>query len=123
METMKKSMTILFLLVICNSAARATEEIGLEILDTCLNEHKAMQGDPVSSVRYGLCLGYLKGVADSLNGDTVCLPENMDTVQLTQELKYIFLDYVKGHQEQLNLPAKYTVIPAIEQAFRCKQNN
>lgn len=118
-----KFITLVLLLVICNSSARATEEIGLEILDTCLSENKAMQGDPVSSVRYGLCLGYLKGVADSLNGGMVCLPANMDTVQLTQKLKFIFLDYVKGHQEQLNLPAKHTVIPAIQQAFPCRQRN
>ena len=123
METMKKFITIVLLLVIHKSGAYATEEIGLEILDTCLSEHKAMQGDPVNSVRYGLCLGYLKGVADALNGHAICLPAGMDTVQLTQELKLIFLDYVKGHQEQLYLPAKTTVIPAIQQAFPCNQHN
>ena len=84
---------------------QATEEIGLEILDTCLSEQKAMQGDPVSSLRYGLCPGYLKGVADRLNGHGVCLPEYINTVQLTQALKLVFLDYVKGHQKQLKLPA------------------
>ena len=120
---MKNSIAIVLMLFIYSSAAWTTEEIGLEILDTCLSEHKAMQGDPISSVRYGLCLGYLKGVADSLNGRTVCLPANMDTVQLTQELKFIFLDYVKGHQEQLNLPAKHTVVPAIQQAFPCQKHN
>ena len=120
---MKNSIAIVFLLSIYSSAAWSTEEIGLEILDTCLSEHKAMQGDPVSSVRYGLCLGYLKGVADSLNGHSICLPKNIDSVQLTQGLKYIFLDYVKDHQEQLYLPAKHTVIPAIQQAFPCRQQN
>ena len=73
METMKKFITIVLLLVIHKSGAYATKEIGLEILDTCLSEHKAMQGDPVSSVRYGLW--------------------------------------------------KYTVIPAIQPAFPCKQHN
>jgi hypothetical protein len=87
MEMMKTPLAVIVLLILYSSVVEATEEIGLEILDTCLSEQKAMQGDPVSSVRYGLCLGYLKGVADSLNGHGVCLPGYMNTVQLTQALK------------------------------------
>lgn len=123
MEMMKTPIAVIVLLILYSSVVEATEEIGLEILDTCLSEQKAMQGDPVSSVRYGLCLGYLKGVADSLNGDGVCLPEYMNSVQLTQALKLVFLDYVKGHQEQLKLPAKLTVVPAFQQAFPCRHQN
>jgi hypothetical protein len=100
---MKKYLSIVPVLFIYSSSAWATEEIGLEILDTCLSERKAMMGDSVSSVRYGLCLGYLKGVADSL------------------ALKFAFLDYAKGHQEQLKMPAKFTVIPALQRAFPCKK--
>jgi len=123
MEMMKTPIAVIVLLILYSSVVEATEEIGLEILDTCLSEQKAMQGDPVSSVRYGLCLGYLKGVADSLNGHGVCFPEYMNTVQLTQALKLVFLDYVKGHQEQLILPAKLTVVPAFQQAFPCSHQN
>jgi hypothetical protein len=123
MEMMKTPLAVIVLLILYSSVVEATEEIGLEILDTCLSEQKAMQGDPVSSVRYGLCLGYLKGVADSLNGHGVCLPEYMNTVQLTQALKLVFLDYVKGHQEQLKLPAKLTVVAAFQQAFPCRHQN
>ena len=123
MEMMKTPLAVIVLLILYSSVVEATEEIGLEILDTCLSEQKAMQGDPVSSVRYGLCLGYLKGVADSLNGHGVCLPEYMNTVQLTQALKLVFLDYVKGHQEQLKLPAKLSVVAAFQQAFPCKYRN
>jgi hypothetical protein len=118
---MKKYLMIVPALFIYSSSAWATEEIGLEILDTCLSERKAMMGDPVSSVRYGLCLGYLKGVADSLNGRSLCLPEDADTAQLTQVLKRVFLDYAKDHQEQLKMPAKFTVIPALQRAFPCKE--
>jgi hypothetical protein len=123
MEMMKTPLAVIVLLILYSSVVEATEEIGLEILDTCLSEQKAMQGDPVSRVRYGLCLGYLKGVADSLNGHGVCLPGYMNTVQLTQALKLVFLDYVKGHQEQLKLPAKLTVVAASQQAFPCRHQN
>jgi hypothetical protein len=51
---MKNSLAIVLLLFIYSSAAWTTEETSLEILDTCLTERKAMQGDPVGSVRYGL---------------------------------------------------------------------
>ncbi len=117
----KKFLKIVPVLFIYSSSACATEETGLEILDTCLSERKAMLGDPVSSVRYGLCLGYLKGVADSLNGRYFCLPEKADTEQLTQLLKLVFLDYAKGHQKNLKLPAKFTVIPAFKLAFPCNE--
>jgi len=118
---MKKYLMIVPILFIYSSSTWATEEIGLEILDTCLSERKAMMGDPVSSVRYGLCLGYLKGVADSLNGRSFCLPKDADTAQLTQALKFVFLDYAKGHQDRLKMPAKFTVIPALQRAFPCKK--
>ena len=120
---MRKSITIPVLLILYSSVVRATEEIAVEILDTCLSEQKDMQGDPVSNVRYGLCLGYLKGVADNFHGHNVCLPANMDTVYLTQKLRLVFLDYVKGHPEQLKLPAKLTLVPAFQQAFPCTHQN
>ena len=115
-----KHLKLLPVLFLFSPVTWATEEIGLEILDTCLSEHKAMHGDPVSSVRYGLCLGYLKGVADSLNGRSLCLPEDTGTVELTQALKFAFLDYAKSHQEQLAMSAKVTVVPALVMAFPCK---
>ena len=120
-DMMKKYLMIVPVLFMYSSTTWAAEEIGLEILDTCLSERKAMMGNPVSSVRYGLCLGYLKGVADSLNGRSHCLPKDADTAQLTQELKLVFLNYAKGHQERLKMPAKFTVIPALQRAFPCKQ--
>ena len=118
-----KYFVTVFMLLTGILPAWATEEIGLEILDTCLSEHRAMLGDPVSSVRYGLCLGYLKGVADSLNGHVVCLPEDMGTAELTQALKYAYPDYAKTHQEELNTAAKKTVVPALQQAFPCNVQN
>ena len=121
MEMMKTPIAVIVLLILYSSVVEATEEIGLEILDTCLSEQKAMQGDPVSSVRYGLCLGYLKGVADSLNGRYFCLPENANKAKLTQLLKFEFLNYAKGHQDDLKLPAKFTVIPAFKLAFPCHE--
>lgn len=80
-------------------------------------------GDPVSSVRYGLCLGYLKGVADNLNGHTVCLPDNMEKGYITQVLKRSFLDYSKEHLDQLSKAARKTVVPALIQTFPFKINN
>lgn len=109
------------LLLLSSFAASAEEEIGMEILDTCMGERRAMRGDPVSSVRYGLCLGYLKGVADTLNGTTFCLPHNLDTTPLTQRLKSAFLTYAADHGEALRLVASETVLPAFEQAFPCKK--
>ena len=117
----KKYLKIVPVLFIYSSSAWAAEEIGLEILDTCLTESRAMMGDPVSSVRYGLCLGYLKGVADSLNGRYFCLPEDANKAKLTQLLKFEFLNYAKGHQDDLKLPAKFTVIPAFKLAFPCHE--
>lgn len=117
----KKYLKIIPALFIYSTSACAAEETGLEILDTCLSESRAMMGDPVSSVRYGLCLGYLKGVADSLNDRLFCLPEDADKAKLTQLLKLVFLDYAKGHQDNLKLPAKFTVIPAFKKAFPCNE--
>lgn len=109
------------LLLVSSFASLAEEETGMEILDTCMGERRAMMGDPVSSVRYGLCLGYLKGVADSLDGTTFCLPQNLDTARLTQRLKSVYLTHVAEQKDKLKLAASHTVLPAFEQAFPCKK--
>lgn len=100
--------------------AFALEETGLEILDTCLSEKMALQGDATSSVRYGLCLGYLKGVADTLNGRVFCIPETGETSILTQRLKQSYIDYARRHKRTLDRPALETVVPAFQQAFPCR---
>ena len=107
------------LFVVVNQA-HALEESGEEILDTCLSERQALAGNPVKSVRYGLCLGYLKGIADTLNGKFFCLPETGETAAITQRLKQIFIDYAMQHKMQLKNPASRTILPAFQQAFPCQ---
>ena len=109
------------LILVAMTDSPAGEETGSEILDTCLSERRALRGDPTASVRYGLCLGYLKGVADSLDGMVFCLPDDPDTARTTQRLKRVFLTYAARHREKLDGPAGHTVLPAFEQAFPCKQ--
>ena len=102
------------------SPAFALEEIGAEILGTCLSERRALQGDAAASVRYGLCLGYLKGVADTLDGRAFCIPETGETSLFTQRLKQTYIDYAARHQRALGRHALDTVVPAFQQAFPCR---
>ncbi len=100
--------------------AQAFEESGEEILDTCLSERQALTGNPVKSARYGLCLGYLKGFADALNGSLFCLHETGETAIITQHLKQVYIDYAMQHKKQLKSPASRTILPAFQQAFPCQ---
>jgi len=99
--------------------ANALEENGAEILSTCMSERRAMAGDPTASVRYGLCLGYLKGIADTLNGTEFCLPETGETANITQRLKHVYITYALDHKDALSEPARQTVVPAFKAAFPC----
>jgi len=78
-----------------------------------------LAGNPVKSVRYGLCLGYLKGIADALNGIHFCLPETGETAVITQHLKQVYIDYAIQHKMQLKNPAIQIVLPAFQQTFPC----
>ena len=106
-------------LITFSEGAPAAEEVGTEILNTCLSERRALAGDPTASVRYGLCLGYLKGITDTLNGTHFCLPETNETVIITRRLKQIYIEYALAHREALKAPASQTVIPAFRKAFPC----
>ena len=97
----------------------ALEEVGAEILNTCLSEQRALAGDPIAGVRYGLCLGYLKGIADTLNGTEFCLPETGETAIITQRLKQVYVTYALEHKDALSKPANQTVVPALKTAFPC----
>ena len=117
-------MKALLLLLLFSPSLQAMdmigEEIGVEIVDTCNSEQRALQGDPASSVRYGLCLGYLKGVADALNGTTFCLP-SLDTATMSQMLRRIYLAHAeKIDATILHRSARYSVLPAFSRAFPCR---
>jgi len=99
--------------------ASVGDEIGQEIIDTCHSEQRALQGDPTSSVRYGLCLGYLKGIADALNGSTFCLPA-LDTAVMSQLLRKVYLEHAaQSTHDILQRSARYSVLPAFARAFPC----
>jgi len=106
-------------LIVVSSSTQAIEETGTEILDTCLSEKQALVGHPVKSVRYGLCLGYLKAIADTLNGSSFCLPQTGETVLITQQLKQVYIDYAINHKHQLSKPALETILSAYKKAFPC----
>lgn len=96
------------------------DEIGQEIVATCNSQQSALQGDPTSSVRYGLCLGYLKGVADALNGTTFCLPK-LDTATMSQMLRKSFLSHAANlDKPTLQRSARFSVVPAFNHSFPCK---
>lgn len=103
------------------SEAIALEEVGSEILNTCLSEQRALSGDAAAGIRYGLCLGYLKGIADTLNGIEFCLPETGETALITQQLKQVYMEYMFTRQAALNLPATQTVVPALKKVFPCRR--
>ncbi|MCU7843133.1 MAG: hypothetical protein KZQ93_04760 [Candidatus Thiodiazotropha sp. (ex Monitilora ramsayi)] len=112
-------------LILCLSThpmqAIALEEIGAEILDTCMSEQQALKGNASAGIRYGLCLGYLKGVADTLNGKAFCIPETGETAIVTQQLKQTYIAYASNHKNKLRRPALQTVVPAFRQAFPCRR--
>ncbi len=106
-------------LLTLSTEAFAIEEKGEEILNTCLSEQQALAGDPTGSVRYGLCLGYLKGIADTLNDTYFCLPDTGETVIITQRLKQVYIEYALNHRDALKTAARKTIIPAFQSAFPC----
>ncbi|MCU7877177.1 MAG: hypothetical protein KZQ84_10305 [Candidatus Thiodiazotropha sp. (ex Lucinoma borealis)] len=99
----------------------ALEEVGTEILNTCLSERQALIGDPTAAIRYGLCLGYLKGIADTLNGTEFCLPETGETAIITQRLKQAYINYALEHKNALRKPAIQIVVPALKHTFPCSR--
>jgi len=115
------TLLVIFCLLLLVKPSYATEETGAEILDTCLSEQQALAGNPIKSVRYGLCLGYLKAIADTLNGSSFCLPDTGETVLITQQLKIVYINYALKHKAQLKKPALTTIIPAYKKAFPCNR--
>ncbi|MCU7931889.1 MAG: hypothetical protein KZQ90_13895 [Candidatus Thiodiazotropha sp. (ex Codakia rugifera)] len=117
----KPSLWLTICLLALSSPSSALEEIGAEILSTCLSERQALMGNPTAAVRYGLCLGYLKGIADALNGAKFCIPETGETAIITQRLKQVYIGYALAHKDALRKPAIQTVVPALENAFPCSR--
>jgi len=119
--THKPSLWLFLCILVLSSETTALEEIGSEILNTCLSERRALMGDSTAGIRYGLCLGYLKGMADTLNGKEFCLPETGETAIITQRLKQVYITYALEHKGALSEPAIQTVVSALQKAFPCNR--
>ena len=119
------SAAVLVLLAIFSTTAMGQygQEVGREVVDTCLSEQRAMRGDLNAAIRYGLCLGYLKGVADAFQGREFCMPEISDTHQLVQMLRSTYLEYARNHRADIEKDALQSILPALKKAFPCTDGN
>jgi hypothetical protein len=76
------------------------------------------------------CLGYIAGTADSFKtlrfalevtkqggNPTICLPKNATL----QQLRDVFLKYVREHPETRHLSADYLATAAWSESFRCEE--
>lgn len=73
----------------------------------------ASGSDPTDAA---IAMGYVSGVADSYQGDVVCLPTGATVGQLVAVTKK-FLD---EHPDQWNLPANLLVGRSLHLAFPCQ---
>jgi hypothetical protein len=80
-----------------------------------LLEHLDEEARGVPSFEVAVALGYVTGVADTLDGVVVCSPPN---VKLRETTRVVY-DYLKGHPEMASLPAHQGIAEALGDAWPC----
>jgi Rap1a immunity proteins len=73
-------------------------------------------GDPGGYSEWGMCLGYILGVADAFDDNLFCLPNGVERGQIKDVVKLWFRD----HPEKRHLPAADLVATALKEKFPCK---
>ena len=112
-----KLLTALVLLLVTADASAGFYLDGNQ-LHAKLTASKKMQGGTPSLSDLGEAqnaLGYINGVADTLNGTVVCAPNEVTDGQLVA----VVSKYVDEHPEQWQVQANLLVGRALHQAFPC----
>ena len=82
---------------------------------------ECQSGDDPDSERWvkgSLCLGYIVGVADALDGSSFCLASGPTGVRAKQVVDVVNL-YVRDHPEQRHHAASTLVTAALKEMFPC----
>ena len=110
-----KRLVFLSLMLMAGSAP-GTYITGNKLMKMC-DGTKTHESRPSLSW-YANCLGYLQGVADTLEtAAVVCIPEGVKT----EELRQVVLPHMKAHPEEWKLAAASHVLNAYSEIWPCKQ--
>jgi hypothetical protein len=93
-----------------NTASRSN---GNDLLLTCTENSKRMDGMSHGDFASGYCLGFVEGV--SLSSSDICAPEDVTAGQGTR----VVLKYLQDHPEQLHEGSAILVRKALSIAFPC----
>lgn len=87
---------------------------GTALLEECLNDIPEL---------HERCIGYISGIADVMNSDEVgeaqiCIPANLGIS--SGRIRGIVIRWMRGHSEQLHLPARDLIAKALSDVFVCQ---
>lgn len=103
-------------------AVAVKKERSQDLSDWCAQREKGLIGQ----AKFGFCLGYLQGFANSLSmsasaaksgEDVPCLPNEYSI----KELMEVFDKWLKDHQHKIHEPYYLGVFAAFKRAFPCKK--
>ena len=90
---------------------------GNDLLLTCTENSKRMDGMSHDDFASGYCLGFVQGA--SLSSSDICVPQDVTAGQGTR----VVLKYLQDHPEQLHENSATLVRRALKKAFPCSRSN
>lgn len=116
---------VLLALLAAQNASRAPAvriepviNIGSGLLENCTFD-AAASGEAERDYHLGLCIGFIKGVTNTLSeqrlGD-ICPPDDLTN----EDLKDVVVAWLRQHPELLSAPAVGAVVSATAEAFPCE---
>lgn len=103
---------------VANGQPEPVINTGAGLLENCTVDDVA-SGQPERDFHLGLCIGFIKGVTNTLSEQRlgeICPPD-----ELTNDgLKDVVVAWLRKHPEFLEAPAVGAVVSATTEAFACK---
>jgi hypothetical protein len=104
--------------LVMGGAATAAFTDGNKLFQDCQggdDPRERQQGDPGGLTEWGMCLGYILGVQDALEGSSFCVPNGVTQGQLKDVVKL----WLHDHPETRHLSASSLVAAALKEKFPC----
>ena len=92
-------------------------QAGNPIVDGSKEWEKFFNGNKNDALGYGIYIGYVAGVRDSIDGVLFCIPKDVDSDQILA----IVRKYIKNNPEKWNKGNWNLVVTPLKEAFSCKK--
>jgi Rap1a immunity proteins len=112
---MRRAILVAVALSVLIGAGAWDAMLGNDLHENCKAGPRSKGHDTMSAFKTGACVGYVMGVASSLEGSAFCFPAGVEKGQIVDVIKR----WLEDHPELRHYAASSLITSALKERFPC----